>query len=366
MWTSPRATRTLMVLALLSACSSEKPRTTTRDPRFDNPSTLAGRGILASGAGSPGLSDGQCANGQVVATRITPRVVLVLDGSCSMSTNYPANGAESASECTENQNGRWAALRRALVDPQTGVVSRLQHAVEFGMVVYGTTPNCPIAAGPVRPRLDSLERIESALPDVQPGMYTPTGPALEWVFENLIEAPGPDTNLGPQIVILATDGEPNSCGRGFQGPTTDYQPSIDAMAAGQAKGATTYVISLADATGPFHDHLQQLANLGDPAANGAAKLYEPTTPEQLEANLASLVTAAVGCDVELNGLVDPMHACTGKVSLNGTPLACNDPNGWVLLDERHIRLQGSACQTIMADQTANIQADFECTIFNPD
>jgi hypothetical protein len=126
------------------------------------------------------------------------------------------------------------------------------------------------------------------------------------------------------------------------------------------------VISLADATGPFHDHLQQLANLGDPAANGTAMLYEPTTPQQLEANLASLVTAAVGCDIELNGLVDPKFACTGNVKLNGTALGCNDPNGWVLLDERHIRLQGTACQTIMADQNASILADFECTIFNPD
>ena len=138
------------------------------------------------------------------------------------------------------------------------------------------------------------------------------------------------------------------------------------MAAGQAKGATTYVISLADATGPFHDHLQQLANLGNPAANGKATLYEPNTPQQLEDNLASLVTAAVGCDIELNGLVDPKYAHTGIVTLNGNPLGFNDPNGWTLLDERHIRLQGAACQTIMADDNANIQADFECTIFNPD
>src|SRR5262245_5908529 len=69
------------------------------------------------GAGATRMrSPDRCVEGSANASRVTPRVILVLDGSCSMSTDYPANGEESSSECTSNPGGRWTALRNALVD----------------------------------------------------------------------------------------------------------------------------------------------------------------------------------------------------------------------------------------------------------
>jgi len=357
----------LMLLLLSCACGSETPDSSPTPPgRFDNPDLIAGQ---TGGSAGTGLPMGTCANGLVVATRVAPRVVLVLDGSCSMSTDYPAAGKPSATTCTNNTKGRWAALRKALIDPETGVVPKLQSVVEFGVVVFGTANSCPIPGEPVRPALNNLPTIAGKMPMVQPGMYTPTGPALDWVYQNLIEAEGPDTRGAPQVVILATDGEPNSCGGGgMQGGqnTTNYQPSIDALKKGTMKGATTYVISLADATGPFHDHLQQLANLGDPGAKGNAVLYEPSSPAQLQANLQSLVGAAVGCEIELNGQVDATSACTGSVKLDGAALGCNDPNGWMLVDPSHIRLQGKACEQLKAKNDSSVEAAFSCTAFRPD
>ncbi|HKP59465.1 MAG TPA: vWA domain-containing protein, partial [Polyangiales bacterium] len=286
------------LLLLWCACGGDNPDSSLTPPGgFDNPEVIAGR---TGGAAGDGLPPGTCANGLVVTTRVAPRVVLLLDGSCSMSTDYPANGMMSATSCTNNGKGRWAALRKALIDPETGVVPKLQSVVEFGVVVFGTAQKCPIPGEPVRPALNNLATIASKVPMVQPGMYTPTGPALDWVYQNLIEDQGPDGRGGPQVVILATDGEPNSCGNMQGGQVmTDYKPSIDAVKKGTQKGATTYVISLADATGPFHAHLQELANLGDPGANGKAVLYQPASPAQLQANLQSLVGAAVGCEIEL-------------------------------------------------------------------
>jgi hypothetical protein len=362
-----RKFRSLAVLLVLSACGGDDKG---KDPpvspgMFDNPDPITdGQG---GGQAGNGLPPGTCANGLVVATRVAPRVVLVLDGSCSMSTSYPANGAASATQCTNNANGRWSALRKALVDPQNGVVTKLQGVVEFGVVVFGTAPKCPIPGEPVRPALGNLAAIEANMPQVQPGMYTPTGPALDWVYDNLIEASGPDDRKGPQVVILATDGEPNACGGGRNGQVmANYQPSIDAVTKGTMLGAKTYVISLADSSGPFHDHLQQLANLGDPAANGAAVLYEPASPDQLTKNLMSLVGAAVGCEIELNGSVEASQACTGKVTLDGQALGCNDPNGWALVDASHIKLQGKACQKLTQNNDADVEAMFSCTAFRPD
>lgn len=359
----------LACVLLLAACSSSDSK--GKDNSLD--------GLIIATAGASSIKDpNRCVEGRANASRVTPRVILVLDGSCSMSTNYPANGAASASECVDNPNGRWSALRRALVDPGSGVVPKLQHLVQFGVVVFGTQPMCPIPAEPVRPALNNLNEIESKMPAVQPGMYTPTGPALDWVYDNLIEPNGPDSENGPQILILATDGEPNSCGgssmsgggRGGRGGqqqqavTTNYQPSIDAVKKGTAKGVKTYVFSLADASGAFHDHLQQLANLGDPGAGGQAKLYEPSSPAELTADLEGLVGGAVGCDIVLDGKLSTSDACKGNVTLNGAPLGCNQPDGWKLLDDRHIQLQGKACKQLM-EKNALVEARFPCDIFTP-
>jgi hypothetical protein len=380
---SRRRSAELVLWLILTACSEDKkPAGPNLKEDFDNPSAIAGSGAKGGAqAGKMSFNPVQsCANGLVSAARVAPKVILVLDGSCSMSTDYPANGAESASECTRNTKSRWTAVRNALVGPQ-GVVPKLEKVVAFGVVVYGTAPSCPIPGLPVKAELNNLQRVQAQLPEVQPGMYTPTGPALDWVYDNMITEMGPDDRGAAQIVILATDGEPNSCGGGGGGnrggqqnggqqgggqAATNYQPSIDALNKGTMKGATTYVISLADATGPFHDHLQQLANLGNPAANGAAMLYEPASPDQLEQNLMSLTGTALGCDIELNGAVLADQACSGTVTLDGRALGCNDPNGWKLIDERNIRLQGRACESLKDKNDAIVEASFTCTVFRPD
>jgi hypothetical protein len=377
-----------VVLWLMATACSVEPKQITLPPlaersasqdesEFDNPGstrTDSGTGVedVSAPEADSEFSKDSCVDGLVNAARVPPKVVLVLDGSCSMSTDYPANGAPSALLCTRNARGRWTALRNALVGPQ-GVVPKLEKAVAFGLVVFGTQPSCPIPGQPVSSQLNNLARIQAGLPDVQPGMNTPTGPALDWVYENMITLQGPDDRGAAQLVILATDGEPNSCGLGgigigigLGGATTNYQPSIDAVKRGSMKGATTYVISLADSTGPFHDHLQQLANLGNPAATQGATLYEPASPDQLATTLEMLAGAAVGCEIELNGTISLEQACNGTVTLDGVALACNDANGWSAIDERNIRLQGSACERLRSRNDAMVEAHFACTGFRPD
>lgn len=362
-----RASQLCAALVLsAAACSGHTDNT--------KPKVIPGLIVAGSGSSLPLSDPSRCVEGKANASRVTPHVIFVLDGSCSMSTNYPANGAQSASECVDNPNGRWTALRRALLDPQSGVVPKLQKLVQFGVVVFGTQPACPIPGDPVRPALNNLDMIEAKMPMVQPGMFTPTGPALQWVYDNVIDGGNPDDNLGPQIVILATDGEPNSCdgssggGRGQngggRGQQSNYQPSIDAVKHGTTKDVTTYVISLADSSGSFHDHLQQLADLGHPGAGGQAQLYEPGSPAELTAALETLIGGAVGCDIAVNGEIKEGTECRGTVMLNGAAIGCDQPDGWKLLDSRHIRLQGNACKKLM-DDNALVEARFPCDTFTP-
>jgi hypothetical protein len=330
---------------------------------FGNPDVTAGHTTGGSGksgsSGAAGASSG-CGDGLARTSRLTPRVIFVLDGSCSMSTNYPANGGQSATECVENPTGRWAALRNALVAPGTGVISQLQGQVEFGLAVFGTQRRCPIPGEPIESALNNLNAIEAALPQVQPGQFTPTGAALDWVYDNMFSGDQLDSDRGAQILILATDGEPNSC----DNADTNYQPSIDALNKSRDLGVRTYVISLADAAGPFHDHLQQLADIG--VGTTGAPLYEPTTPDALRDALQELVGGAVGCDISLNGLVDDSKKCEGTVTLNGNALKCDDPNGYSVPDARHIRIQGDACELLKSSPNAELDASFPCGVFAVD
>jgi hypothetical protein len=249
-------------------------------------------------------------------------------------------------------------LRSALLDPQNGVVSRLAGVIEFGLVIFGTRGSCPIPGDPIQPGVNNGGAIDNAFPNTPPGMFTPTGLALQWVYENMISSQTLDYELGPQIVLLATDGEPNSC----DNADANYQPSVDAVTYGQSIGATTYVVSLANATGEFHDHLQQLATIG--AGGGQATLYEPTTPEQLSAQLETLIGGAVGCDVALNGSLSADRACSGTVELNGNALECGVE--WELADPRHIRLLEPMCSQFQSSPSAILTADFPCDVFRPD
>ena len=370
-------------LGLLQACSvddTERGTVQRSDAPFNNAGTLgatagtstagatagisspAGQAAAGLGAGGTGIPRA-CAEGMAQVSRVTPDVVLVVDGSCSMSTDYPSDG--STSNCQDNPNSRWSALRGALLDPTGGIVTRLAGVIRFGLVIFGTEPSCPLPLDVIDPALDNHASIDMGFPTVPPGMLTPTGATLDWVYENMADTSQVlDLDLGPQIVLLATDGEPNSCDS-FQ---TNYQPSIDAALKGQSKGITTYVISLASSAGEFHDHLQDLADIGAGGAQGSGTgtLYEPSTPEELAAELEILIGGVVGCDMALNGSVQAGSECLGEVALNGQPLGCGEPDGWILTDPRHIQLQGAACDQFKSSKDAQLRAAFPCDVFIPD
>lgn len=78
-----------------------------------------------------------------------------------------------------------------------------------------------------------------------------------------------------------------------------------------------------------------------------------------------LIGGAVGCDIALNGTVEAGSECTGTVTLNGRAVSCNDANGWVLADSRHVRLQGAACEELKNKQDSAVAAKFPCGVFQP-
>jgi hypothetical protein len=348
---------------------------------FGNPNGAPTMG--ASGSQVPNEDDITCAKSHITATRVIPTVMLLLDGSQSMTACYgpdnatPAVDGGTAVVCPPDDSGgllppppppgaisRWDAIRRAVADPTIGVVSALQDRVMFGVAVFGTQPQCPLPLGVIDPALNNFNAIAGAVPVQPPGTYTPTGVALEEIVKKL---PDPvndaiDKTIGPQIVVLATDGDPNACEAVLGIPTTDYGPSINAAMQLAAKNQRMYVISVgADAS---KDHLQQMANLGaglPQMMTPGATVYYPEDPAALADTLATLIGQELSCDLALEGkgVVESM-ACSGEVTLNGQPLECGGANGWALKDKTHITLQGTACDTFKMGADALLDASFPC------
>lgn len=334
-------------------------------------------GVAPVTPGAGNILDGDtCAGASVRAARVTPTVHLVIDGSSSMNAPFGGNGT------------RWSVLRTALVGT-TGVVTKLESVVNFGMTIYGNSDPmmCPNLRE-VKPKLDNFMAIDMAYPPMETGGGTPTGEALQRVVDSLpnFNEVGPDSKAEvPPIIVLATDGEPNGCANGVicnwidwatcltqlltslaSAPAT-YDSTLAAVRAAKAKGIQVWVVSLADGLNAIPD-LQRTANIGAGLADNAnpgATIYSPRNPDELTNTLTKLIGDVVSCNVELKGALTVDRACEGTVTMNGQPLMCNGESGWKVLDETHIELMGTACTSFKSDPSVSLEARFPCGVVRP-
>lgn len=390
----------LAALTLSSACTSGE-----KDGWRGNPSggtagqTFANADEQVAGGGAADddperLLAPLCPTGTAVATRIKPEIVIVVDGSISMTDFSFRDGADP----------RWDVLESALTGDE-GVVPRFEDAAQFGVRVYQSVADsgglnagqCPYPDGSVvEPQANNSVAIADTLASNRPDMpvgTTPTAKGLRAAY-NSFDVVVLDRDVGRQIVILTTDGEPNDCVNEFTVaasfsdacPEADqirsctaggtcvcfvpkFQDTVEAVEYGKQLGIDTYVLSLAESTGQFAEHLQTLSNVGVGLPRDAAvgaQVYEPSNPEQLRRDLLELIMGSVSCDVTLDGTVDDERAMEGMVALNGELLEYDDPDGWTLVDERTIRAQGAACDRFKEQPSSFLEATFPCEVFTVD
>ena len=200
---------------------------------------------------------------------------------------------------------------------------------------------------------------------------------------------GPDEQPGKNVIILATDGEPNGCGEqnlpieevmkcafGDINCLLDiavelgYQKTLAAVYKAREQDIDVYVISLAGNLAGMQ-RLQKIANVGRGLAEDAApgaEIFEPGNPDGLRQALQSILGGALTCQIALEGTLDVNNACDprGKVEINGVPLECDGPNGWRPVDEHTIELLGTSCDDWLVNEAAMLHARFPCDVVRPD
>ncbi|MGB8222456.1 MAG: vWA domain-containing protein [Polyangiales bacterium] len=319
---------------------------------------VSGRCVMSTGGtGGTGNTGGNgCQSIQVTPTRSTPNVMFLVDQSLSMDTNDfgPSNA------------NRWTAAHDAI----TSIVSGTESIVRFGLTTYTSdngnrNPPCPRLPTQVGFALENSGPIGNQYPASYPsqdGAYTPTGDSINSLV-GLIQANPPPAE-GPTIIVLATDGEPNSCV--YPNPNDSHNPqysrdlAVSAAANAHTAGIDIFVLWVGELTNQgTRDHIQEVANAG--IGQSSAPFWQGTDPQNLEDEFRDIIGASISCDVQMDRQFDDVaQACSeGDVRLNGTPLAC--PSDWQVKPgvSNVIELVGSACDTFKSG-SSTFTAVFPC------
>ena len=302
---------------------------------------------MSNGSGA----DSNCPAVHFSPMKTTPSVELLLDRSGSMST-------------TDISPDRYDALHTALTAPSTGAITKTQADVYFGAALFSgdetpCPPNASLDGFSVPRALNNRDAIETLIAANGPGGNTPTAEWIAAVQGDFSAHPPPMGS--PPIILLATDGEPNSCSSST--PTTGA--SVAAAKAAYNAGIRLFIVGLAGLNTQF---LQDMANAGTgkptgqaPGCTNCSPFYTANDPATLAAGLDAIINGVISCDLSLTGMVDPSTANQGTVTLNGMVLMYGtdwviDPNGMV------IHLLGSACTTLQTSANPTVDAAFPCGV----
>ncbi|MGB5694665.1 MAG: vWA domain-containing protein [Polyangiales bacterium] len=351
----------LGTFCLNGVCSAQ----CTADEGCAQGSTCNARGRCVMGTGGTGGTGNTGGNGcqsiQVTPTRSVPNVMFLVDQSGSMTENFAGQP-------------RWTAAHGAI----TEIVADLESIVRFGLTTYTSNngnsnppcPRLPVAGDPfaASPRVDFGLNNSSAISNnsIYPSAYpndaggdTPTGDSID-ALVGVIQASPPPAE-GPTIIVLATDGEPDTCEQ--PNPQNGQAEAVTAATAAHAAGLDVFILSVGNDVSDAH--LQQMANVGvgKPAneSGDPAPFWKATTPELLADAFQQIISDSISCEVQIDKPFDDVTlACAeGDVRLNGTPLSC--PSEWQVKPgvNNVIELVGSACDTFKSG-SSTFTAEFPC------
>jgi hypothetical protein len=297
-----------------------------------------------------GRCEDDCPSVVVDTNLVTPTVMLLIDQSGSMDQDF--EGMQ-----------RWAAVEQALTAPATGVLPALQSEVLFGATLY-TSHNgsldgeaCPVLQV-VAPALNNAGAIGDLLAGNGPDGDTPTGESIAPVATALMTPP-PGPGDGPRIIVLATDGEPDTCA--VPNPQEGQPEAVAAAQAAFTAGVRMFILSVGNEVGAAH--LQDMANAGAGLPIGGptdAPYYVANNPAELAAAFGDIIHGVRSCTFMLDGTVAAADWGLGDVRLDGTPLVYDDANGWTLTDGSTLVLQGTACTTFLEAASPALTAVWPC------
>jgi hypothetical protein len=293
-----------------------------------------------------------CAKGELELVARPATVVMLIDQSSSMNKAFDAGS-------------RWEVLRSALLDEQTGAIKQLESTVRFGIALYSSqngygrdgSRTCPMLAGLDEIPIDfgNYQKIRDVFTAASPIDDTPTAESLAEVTDRLAAL----SVDGPKAILLATDGEPDTCADPDAHNSDTNRFAVDTARASYAAGVSTYVLSVG--TEIAEQHLQDMANAGAGVPDGGpnAPFYRATDQAGLRAALASIVSSTQTCTFHMDGDTSTSVVTKGTVKLDGQVLTMGVD--WTLNADGDVELLGARCDAVKTGQH-ELSAEFPCVV----
>jgi len=343
-----------------AAAERDAGRTAARDAgRSPSPSTGADTSPSSAAPASAGNPDPNapppvCQNFDISTGRVAPDVLIVLDRSSSMRT--------------EGVN-RWDPSVSGL----TSITAKLESQIRFGLMAFpgpgnasgGGGERCAAGELDVPIELDNAAEIAEKLTGYQLVNSTPTATTLE-AAHDVLNARTPPADMGvagTPYVVLVTDGAPNCTnGRDFAPGGFDQpalQASVAAITAMAKDGIKTFVLGYdANSDPQLKMSLDAMAVAGD---TGDTEHHEIENEAGLIDAFTAIAGKAVSCDFTLSEPpADPSYVL---VKVGGQQLNYQDPNGWILSDDKlTLTLQGDACGKLPKVTGSHVSVQVQCTV----
>lgn len=404
----------------------------TKTPEEEEPPLgLGGQSNGTGGTMGEGGGEG-CIDQEVEFRPEIPNVVLLIDQSLSMTDSdgfgtlvnqeiqagtyvpwgCPENPEDPLdSPDQEDADWRWNVVRNVLFNPETGIVKQLEESVRFGMTLY-SSENGNVPGGGTEPKVcPMLTEVPIVEDDLNFGNYdqmlaqmqcseliidTPTRESLKATAEKLAAA---DLD-GPKIIVLATDGLPDSCdcpNYNSQGPppatcfdvaqgmgadpqanwvmrgeppvlmapsaAEQYDLVQEAKRIYEELGIVVHIVDVSTPNNPaLRQHLTEVAE----AAHG--EIFDGTRPSGLVESFQTIVDGVRSCVIDLGGEILEGKESEGTVTLDGdelTFLPDGEGDGWKLNTKSQLELVGEPCELIKSGKH-DIDIDFPCDVFIPE
>lgn len=361
-------------------------------PDPDGPPIVIGIGGASSqGVGGDGAGgSSSCIDVDVDFTPQVPTVLLLIDRSGSMNAGGKFGEAVQAAvddgtyalgDCAEHNDWRWNVVRDVLMNPTKGIVKPLEGSVRFGLSLYSSengqvkagkpeeideTKMCPLLIEVPIALLNHQAMLdEFKCDDIADD--TPTGESLLAAAATLNAFQEP----GPKVIVLATDGEPDSCecpDTGNSVPAKCNEPGVSAQIKDQVVATakeihdgdiTVHVINVST---PSEAALQK--HLADVAEAGGGNVYPGFSPGALSTAFDDIINGVRSCVIDLSGEIAKGKASTGVITLDGEALTLDDADGWQVNSPSQIELLGAACDAIKSGQH-DLSIKFPCESFEP-
>ncbi len=313
----------------------------------------------------------------VYAEFAAPIIHFLVDQSNSMDRDI------NSEDITTGVASRWEVMKAALLgedEASASILHDLQSRAQIGISLYSSPSEdqysegydeCPVLQTSVAPALGNFAAIEAEFRDAEPMENTPTAESLARVFD--ADGGGfpakSDSGAAPRIVVIATDGQPDTCEvRNPNGETTQAALNRENVRIAQevqrAHDVQFYMLWVGPSYPYTERHVQEMANVGIGLA-----------PEKRDEEYQAPYFAAAsmeGLDEQVNELIDHAYRCVFTTEQDVESIAAMTMGGesleygseWIINEDKHLELLGDVCTLYRIDTDAIVEAKAVCPVID--